>query len=184
LTAIDAILRGRNYAAPDNWGSLFIAFPSGQPWGVPASGWHVDAKYTSPLEPPGGVKTFALFGDIGPRCGGTQILSGSHRLIHDWFRDHPPPPGARSADMRRLLQSHPYIRDLHTPGDPQARLERFMGRVEYSGDIPLQVVEGAGSAGDVILLHPLTLHVAAPNAGHAPRFMLSGGVTLDMWGWG
>ena len=59
-----------------------------------------------------------LFGDIGPRCGGTQILSGSHRLIHDWFRDHPPPPGARSADMRRLLQSHPYIRDLHTPGDP------------------------------------------------------------------
>jgi ectoine hydroxylase-related dioxygenase (phytanoyl-CoA dioxygenase family) len=40
-----------------------------------------------------------------------------------------------------------------------------------------------GSAGDVFLLHPLTMHAAAPNAGSAPRIILSGGVTSDMWGW-
>ena len=42
--------------------------------------------------------------------------------------------------------------------------------------IPLQVVENTGAAGDVILLHPLVLHVAAPNAGTEPRFLLSGGI--------
>jgi len=78
---------------------------------------------------------------------------------------------------------HPYIRDLHTNGDPEERTMRFMGRTEVSNGIPLQVVECTGSAGDVFLLHPLTLPAAATNTGHAPRFMLSGGVTTDMWGW-
>jgi ectoine hydroxylase-related dioxygenase (phytanoyl-CoA dioxygenase family) len=183
LTAIDTILAGQAYEIPRNWGAFFIAFPTKDEWGVPASGWHIDAKYTSGLRPPCGVKTLALFGDVAPRCGGTQIVSGSHRLVHNWFKENPPPPGARSADMRELLQSHPYIRDLHAEGDPDERITRFMGRTEDSSGIPLQVVECTGSAGDVILLHPLTLHAAAPNSGHAPRFMLSGGVTSDMWGW-
>ena len=183
LAAIDTILAGQVYEMPKNWGALFVAFPSKDKWGIPVSGWHADAKYTGALMPPHGVKTLALFGDVAPRCGGTQIVSGSHRLVHRWFKENPPPPGARSTDMRKLLQSHPYIRDLHTNGDPDERIARFMGRGEFSNEIPLQVVECTGSAGDVILLHPLTLHVAAPNAGHAPRFMLSGGITTDMWGW-
>lgn len=56
-------------------------------------------------------------------------------------------------------------------------------QVEAVDGIPLQVIEATGVAGDVILLHPLALHVAAPNNGTAPRFMLSGGVTTDMAGW-
>jgi len=32
------------------------------------------------------------------------------------------------------------------------------------------------------LLHPLVLHVAAPNKSAGPRFLPSGGVTIDMWG--
>jgi Phytanoyl-CoA dioxygenase (PhyH) len=183
LTAIDAILESRAYEKPKRWGAIFLAFPTKDEWGVPASGWHVDAKYTSQLWPPNGVQTHALFGDIAPRSGATQILSGSHRLIHQWFKDHPPPAGAHSADMRKSLQTHPYVRDLHTEGDREARIERFMNRVEDVDGIPLQVVENIGAAGDVILLHPLTLHVAAPNNGGAPRFLLSGAVTTDMHGW-
>ena len=76
LAVLDAILAGRVYEAPKNWGALFIAFPGEDKWGIPTSGWHIDAKYTSALTPTGGVKTFALFGDVAPRCGGTQILSG------------------------------------------------------------------------------------------------------------
>src|ERR1700761_7088878 len=113
IAAIDAILGGRAYEAPKTWGAPFIAFPGPQAWGVPVGGWHIDAKYTSALTPPGGVKTLALFGDVAPRGGGTQIVSGSHRLVHDWFARNPPPPTARSAEMRRRLQAHPYIRDLH-----------------------------------------------------------------------
>ena len=63
------------------------------------------------------------------------------------------------------------------------RIERFMGRVEDLDGIPLQVVEATGNAGDVILVHPLVMHVAAPNNAAQPRFMMSGGVTTDSWGW-
>lgn len=183
LETIDALMEGRPCPPPNDWGSLFIAFPTGRPWRLPVGGWHIDAKYTSPLQPPRGVKTFALLGDVAPQGGGTLVVSGSHRLTHRWFMDNPPPPAARSADMRKLLMEHPYIRDLQTESDASERSARFMDAVEQSGDIPLQVVELVGLAGDVVLLHPLTMHAAAPNAGSAPRFMLSGGVTADMWGW-
>jgi len=183
LAAIDAILSPQAYEPPKNWGAVFAAFPVREAWNIPASGWHIDAKYTSALDPPGGVKTFALFGDVAPRSGGTLMVSGSHRLIHRWFQENPPPPGARSAEMRKRLQQHPYIRDLHTDGDPEERIARFMDRAEIDNGMPLEVVECTGLAGDVFLLHPLTLHVATANAGRAPRFLLSGGVTTDMWGW-
>jgi len=181
--AIDAALEGRPYETPANWGAFFIAFPSAAGWGVPTSGWHLDANYLGPLWPTGGVKTHALLGDIPPRGGGTQIISGSHRLVHTWFKQNPPPPGTRGAELRRLLQSHPYIRDLHAKGDRDERIARFMGRAEVVDGVPLQVIENTGEAGDIILLHPLVLHVAAPNTAAAPRFLLSGGVTTDMWGW-
>jgi uncharacterized damage-inducible protein DinB len=68
---------------------------------VPTSGWHIDANYLSALAPPAGVRTHALFGDVGPRGGGTQLVSGSHRLVHKWFTDHPPPRGTRGEEWRR-----------------------------------------------------------------------------------
>ena len=184
LAAIDAVLETQVYEKPKRWGAIFVAFPSKDEWGVPASGWHIDANYASQLSPPKGVQIHALFGDVAPRSGATQILSGSHRLIHTWFKDHPPPAGARSADMRKALQRHPYVRELHSKGDRQSRIDRFMNRVEEAEGIPLQVVENIGAAGDVMLLHPLTLHAAAPNNGAAPRFLLSSAITTDMHGWG
>lgn len=184
LAAIDAILESQRYETPRDWGALFIAFPSNAKWGVPSSGWHIDANYASALWPTRGVKTFALLGDVVPRGGGTQIVSGSHRLVHRWFQENPPPHAARSADMRKLLRSHPYIRDLHSAGDPDERVARFMDRVEDADGVPLQVVETTGAAGDVIILHPLVLHVAAPNKAAEPRLLLSGGITTNSWGWG
>jgi ectoine hydroxylase-related dioxygenase (phytanoyl-CoA dioxygenase family) len=149
---------------------------------VPSGGWHADANYLSALSPPAGVRTHALLADVAPRGGGTLIVSGSHRLVHTHFRENPPPPGSRGADCRKLLLSHPYIRDLHTEGDADQRAARFMSRAEDHAGIALQVVENIGSAGDVILLHPLVLHVATSNAADAPRFLLSGGVDLpSMW---
>jgi hypothetical protein len=96
--------------------------------------------------------------------------------VHKWFKDHPPPKNARGREFRLRLQEHPYIRELHTAGDAQSRIARFMNRVETVDGIPLQVVENTGAAGDVVLLHPLVLHVAAPNADTRPLFLLSGGV--------
>lgn len=89
----------------------------------------------------------------------------------------------RSADMRKSLQRHPYIAELHREGERDQRVKRFMEQVEVVDGVPLQVIEATGVPGDVIVLHPLSLHVGAPNNGTDPRFMLSGGVTTDMAGW-
>jgi hypothetical protein len=56
-----------------------------------------------------------------------------------------------------------------------------MDRAENPDGIPLQVVENTGTAGDVILLHPLVLHVATSNNGRTPRFLLRGGDVPSMW---
>jgi Phytanoyl-CoA dioxygenase (PhyH) len=185
LEAIDAALAGQAYATPKNWGSAFVAFPSTQAWSVPSDGWHIDANYLSALSPPDGIRIHALFGDVAPRAGGTLIVSGSHRLVHKYFADNPPPAGARGADYRKWLQRHAYIRDLHGVSAPSARVTRFLERIEEHDGIALQVVENHGMAGDVMLLHPLLLHVATSNAGHQPRFLLSGGIDLpSMWSTG
>ena len=183
LAAIDAIFEQLPHEIPEKWGAIFLGFPTKKPWALPTRGWHVDARYTSPLRPVRGVKTFALFGNVVPRGGATLMVSGSHRLIHRWFRENPPARGARSAEMRSRLLSHPYVRGLHTAGDPRERIERFVERVDAMDGIPLQVVEASGDAGDVFLVHPLVMHVAAPNNSTEPRFMLSGGITTDSWGW-
>jgi ectoine hydroxylase-related dioxygenase (phytanoyl-CoA dioxygenase family) len=182
LQAIDAVLEAQPYQCSKNWGACFLAFPSQRRWDVPSGGWHIDANYLSALSPPAGVRTHALFGDVAPRAGGTLIVSGSHCLVHRYFKDHPPPRGARGADYRRLLLRHPYLRELQTEGDAGERVARFMDSVEEHDGIPLHVVENTGTAGDVILLHPLVLHVATPNIGDAPRFLLSGAIDLpSMW---
>jgi hypothetical protein len=143
----------------------------------------VDANYLSALSPPAGIRTHALLGDVAARAGGTLIVSGSHRLVRKHFTDNPPPPGARGSDYRKLLLSHPYVRDLHIAGDAAERTARFINRSEDHEGIPLQVIENTGTAGDVILLHPLVLHVATSNNGNTPRFLLSGGVDVQsMWG--
>lgn len=103
-------------------------------------------------------------------------------MIHAHFTRHPPLANARAADYRRALQRHPYLRALHADGDPSARVVRFMERTEEHDGIPLRIVENAGKAGDVMLLHPLLLHVATPNSSCEPRFLLSGGIDLpSMW---
>lgn len=182
LEAIDAALGRQAYELPKHWGACFLAFPSTDAWTVPAGGWHIDANYLSALSPPAGVRTHALFGDVTPRAGGTLIVSGSHRLVHKYFKDHSPPIGTRGAVFRKLLRGHPYIGDLHTEGTADERIARFMARAEEHDGIPLQVVENTGTAGDVILLHPLVLHVATSNNGERPRFLLSGGIDLpSMW---
>ena len=174
IAAIDELLAGQPWKRPSDWGSFFLVFPSGRPWDLPADGWHLDHDYAGPLTPPKGLKVHAMFGDVAPQAGGMAIVSGSHRLVHRWFHDHPPRAGARAAELRASVHRHPYIRDLCTPGDPETRCARFHDRVEHVDGIPLQVLENTAEAGEVILMHPLLLH--APPVAHVgtmPRFLLN-----------
>lgn len=175
IAAIDEVLEGQVWHRPKDWGAFFLVFPTpGRAWSVPSTGWHCDADYGGPLSPPSGVKVHAMYGDVAPRAGGMNILSGSHRLVHRWFEQDPPAAPQRGATMRKAVHRHPYLRALCTPGDDAARTARFHEQVEDVDGIPLQVVENTASAGDVILMHPLLLH-APPTAhlGGTPRFLLN-----------
>lgn len=179
LAEIDEVLDRQPWRKPSDWGAFFLVFPSNRPWNVPSDGWHLDADYAGPLQPPKGVKVHAMFGDVEPRAGGMHIISGSHRLVHRWFVEHPPRPGGKAAELRKSVHRHPYLRDLCTRGDAAARIERFHERVEEIDGIPLQVLENTAAAGDVILMHPLLLHAPpTTHLGRAPRFLLNKDIYL------
>jgi hypothetical protein len=174
LAAIDDLLQGQPWKRPSDWGSFFIVFPASRPWGLPADGWHLDHDYLGPLSPPKGLKVHAMFGDVASQAGGMCIIDGSHRMVHRWFQDHPPRPGARAAQLRASLHQHPYLRDLCAPGVAAARRARFHDRAEEVDGIPLRVSENTATAGDVILMHPLLLHAPpAAHVGTSPRFLLN-----------
>jgi hypothetical protein len=182
LGAIQEVLAGQALPLPKDWGAFFLHFPTGGVWDVPSSGWHMDGDYTGQLCPPCGILIHAMLTDVGPRSGGTNIISGSHRLVHRWFTEHAAAPGARSAQLRRSLQGHPYLRDLCTAGDPAARIVRFHDQIEVVDGVPLQVVENTASAGDLIIMHTLLLHaVPAAHLGSQPRFLLSTGIQVPYW---
>jgi hypothetical protein len=181
IGAIQQLLDGQALP-PKDWGAFFLHFPTGGEWDVPSTGWHMDGDYTGQLAPPCGILIHAMLTDVGPRCGGTNIISGSHRLVYKWFIANPPAARSRGARLRHSVQRHPYLRDFCTAGDPASRIARFHERVEVVDGIPLQVVENTASAGDLILMHTLLLH-AVPTAhlGIQPRFLLSTGIQQPYW---
>jgi quinol monooxygenase YgiN len=182
IGAIKEVLEGQALPMPRNWGAFFLHFPTGGEWHLPSTGWHLDGNYAGRLSPPCGILIHAMLNDVGPRCGGMNIVSASHRLVHKWFTDNPPAHGARSAKLRKSLQRHPYIRDLCTAGNSAERIVRFHERVETVDGMPLQVVENTASAGDLILMHSLLLHaIPAAHVGTQPRFVLSTGIQDPYW---
>jgi hypothetical protein len=183
IQAIDEVQEGQPWVKPRDWGAFFLQFPVNREWDIPSTGWHIDGDYTGRLSPPCGVKVHAMLNSVGPRCGGVNVLSGSHRLVHRWFSDNPPPPGSRGAQFRKSLARHPYLRDLCTAGNPEARIARFHECVEEIDGIPLQVIENTASAGDVILMNSLLLHAGAPVAhlGTEPRFLLNQDIHQPYW---
>jgi hypothetical protein len=183
IGAIDDTFEGQPWERASDWGAFFLQFPGGGEWNVPSAGWHVDGNYGGRLRPPCGVKVHAMLTDVQPRCGGVNILSGSHRLIHKWFSENPPLPGAKAAQLRKSLGQHPYLRDLCAGGAAAARIARFHERVEEVDGIPLQAIEITASAGDVILMHTLVLHAGAPAAhlGTEPRFLLNKDFVQPYW---
>jgi hypothetical protein len=182
IGAIKEVLEGQALPLPKNWGAFFLHFPTGGEWHLPSTGWHLDGNYAGRLSPPCGILIHAMLNDVGPRCGGMNIVSASHRLVHKWFTDNPPAHSARSAQLRKSLQRHPYIRDLCTAGHSAERIARFHERVETVDGIPLQVLENTASAGDLILMHSLLLHaIPAAHVGTQPRFVLSTGIQEPYW---
>jgi ectoine hydroxylase-related dioxygenase (phytanoyl-CoA dioxygenase family) len=128
---------------------------------VPTSGWHVDSY--GPEHDLPGVTVFVFLTAVAARGGGTVVLEASHRLVNHQIAT----TGIwRPADVKAALAAaHPWLREVwhgrRCPDD-----EAVLGGVRTA------VRELTGEPGDVIVMHPRTLHVSAPNTGESPRMML------------
>jgi Phytanoyl-CoA dioxygenase (PhyH) len=167
--ALDDLLGEGSWRPPKAWGLPLVTFPvPGAGWRVPPSGWHVDSHGPDHELP--GVTVFAFLSTVASRGGGTAVLPGSHRL----FNEHIAATGQwRPADVKAALAAKsPWLRDLWTAGTGPGRVERLVGEGAVVDGVPLRVEELTGEPGDVILMHPRTLHAPAPNGSAVPRMML------------
>ena len=150
---------------------LLFTPPGARYWFVPNAMWHVDVPRLGEAGPPG-VQIFILLDDIPPGGGATLVVAGSHRLLNDRVR--------RSRDVSKSLKRMPYFQFLmgsRPQAEPsettQANADsaRLLHQPGHDGDVPLQVVELAGKAGDAYITDLRLLHTAAPNASNRPRLM-------------
>jgi hypothetical protein len=162
--AVDTLLEGRAwdrsiYPRPQ----LLFTLPNIDAWALPP-GWHVDAPRLASGAWPG-LQMFACLDHVAPRGGGTLAIAGSHRLLNAGRN-------IKASGLRRLLAPEDFFRRIWgkqpIPWGDHAALPS--GAV---GDVPLEVVELTGAAGDAWLLDLRTLHSAAPNAAARPRMMVT-----------
>lgn len=145
VTAIEELIGPGRWRGERGWGFWPVNFShgAGLPYGVPATGWHVDGNWfrhtlTAPQQ---GLLLLGLFSDIEPRGGGTMVAEGSHRRTARVLAEHP-------AGM-----SHRELFD--------AVLAEPIGNFR----------EITGAAGDVVLAHPWLFHTRGYKHVGPPRFI-------------
>ncbi|HEX6686667.1 MAG TPA: phytanoyl-CoA dioxygenase family protein [Candidatus Limnocylindrales bacterium] len=165
--SLDDLLGVAEWQPPSAWGLPLVTFAvPGTQWNVPAAGWHVDSY--GPEHDLPGVTVFVFLAPVAERGGGTVVLSGSHRL----FNGHIATTGTwRPAEVKAALASrHPWLRELWS--EDRAAAPIAIGDGAMLDGVHVRVQELTGHAGDVVLMHPRTLHTPAPNGLPAPRMML------------
>lgn len=156
---------------PPRWGLPLVAFPTGEPaWDVPHRHWHLDGTVAAGA--PSLARLFALLEPSRQGGGGTVYVAGSHRLVCALAERQGRP--LSSAEARRLLTNqHPWFAQLAAPGGGEDRIRQFMVDGHDADGVRVHVAEMLGEPGDIILMHPLTLHAPAPNVRSTPRMMLT-----------
>lgn len=170
--ALDALLGPGQWARPRWWSRPLVTFPQDGPWELPTRAWHFDCMPVSAGQRP--VQFFAFLSQVRPKGGGTLVLNGSHRLVAPYLSLG---EAFRLDRVRTSLASHPWLRELWTPGDGGDRMQRYTG--PSSTGVPLRVVELTGEPGDIILMHSDSFHAVAPNRLTEPRMMLTGMAVPD-----
>lgn len=126
---------------PWRWGDSFIAnlgVGDDRPWQPPSPevpGWHKDGDFFRHFldSPEQALLTFVLWTDMLPRGGGTFVAADSVPVVARYLAEHP---------------------EGVLPGD--------FDYAELIGQCH-DFVEMTGEAGDVVLLHPYTLHATSQN---------------------
>lgn len=141
---------------PWQWGDSFIAnlgVGDDRPWQPPSpavGGWHKDGDFFLHFldSPEQALLTFVLWTDMLPRGGGTFVAADSVPVV------------------ARFLAGH-----------PQGVLPDDFDYAELIGQCH-DFVEMTGEAGDVVLLHPFTLHATSQNVLGVSRLITNPAMAL------
>jgi hypothetical protein len=170
---LDHLLGAGAWRVPRGAGQLLaVTYPApGEPWRLPHQVWHLDYMAPGAARTLPGIQVFLCVDRVAPRAGGTLVACGTHRLVDALrLRAGAEWPG-RSADVRRRLRAEaPWFRALCSLRAGEDREARFMTASDGAG---LQVVELAGEAGDVFVMHPWLVHAPSANCGERPRLVLT-----------
>jgi hypothetical protein len=183
LTALlDDLFGEGGWKPPTHWGQPLVTFPTGRAaWSVPHAAWHLDIPPGQVLEPwPDYIRIFTFLAPLEPGGGGTVYVSGSHRVVMQLMANAPRRDRIRSATISGALRlESPWIAALCSPNDDPQRTARFTQTGSKVRGIDLHVGEMTGQPGDVILMHPATLHSLSPNCRTTPRLMLAESVYAE-----
>jgi len=167
----DDLLGRKAWSPPKDWGRCLVTLPEPGPWDVPTGLWHWDSPCELHLQRLNGLFVVSFIAPVGPRGGGTLVLSGSPRLL---MQQEGASVGLHDASARReqFHRSHPWLMALtgRAPSPPD-RVRAFMDQEANVEGVPLRVVELTGEPGDMVFCHPAMVHCVAPNRGARPRFM-------------
>ena len=171
---LDDLLGPGAWPTPRDWGRPLVTFPEPGRWQLPARHWHWDNPCDLHLDRPRALFVVSFIGSVGPRGGGTLILSGSPRLLIEQegrltARER---RGSITTLRDRFRRCDPWLMALTglAPA-PADRIAAFMDRETVVEGVPLRVVELTGEPGDMVFCHPVMVHCAAQNRGARPRFM-------------
>lgn len=145
LGAVDDLCGPGRWCAVRGVGYWPILFPgfAAPPWLPPADGWHLDFNldgvHIDSAEL--GLVSIEIFTDIEPGGGGTVVRVGSHRFMARVFAEAE--PGG--------LNLHEIDQSIKTATEH------------------LPVAELIGRAGDIILIHPFTVHASSSNTSDRAR---------------
>jgi hypothetical protein len=170
----DDLLGKGALSPPRDWGRSLVTFPEPGGWDVPTRLWHWDNPSDLHLDQPKALFVVSFIGAVGPRGGGTMILSGSPRLLIQQERRIPTDErrGLGAGVWERFHRSHPWLMALTGQApSPADRIAAFMDEETIVDGVPLRVVELTGEPGDMVFCHPVMVHCVAPNRGEQPRFM-------------
>lgn len=171
LGALDDLIGEGRWEQPKHWGQMLVSFPvrGGRPR---SAGWHTDFPYFLPPDRLVGALVFSFVGEVPPRCGGTLVVAGSHRVVARFIAERPRFRKAKMKVTRQaLMASDPWLTALHADCDQDGWEERVSAEGQRIGDVPVRMVELTGAPGDVVIGHPWLLHSGSPNSGDRPRFM-------------
>jgi hypothetical protein len=170
---LDDIFGEGGWRRPAHCGQPLVTFPMGPAaWSVPGAAWHLDIMPGQVLEPwPDYMRIFTFLAPLAPGGGGTAYVSGSHRVVMELMSELR--SRVRSATITEALKREsPWIAALCSQGDDGVRTSLLEAGARVRG-ADLSVGEMTGQPGDVVLMHPATLHAPAPNGASTPRLMVA-----------